>query len=348
MASGIAVNAEVKEQLLAVQSSGKFGCKVQLVNQKFVVALEFNGQDFGDWQPLKDAADQKEPAWFLIRSKRTAGKWICVFYCPGAASVMNRMVYASSTNSLKSGFNSTIFVKDYHVTVASDLDYAEYLPTLADYDPKELMTSEEVTRMEGEFASAMASGGGKKAVTVRMNMNTGEGLLEAIAAVKTGANTVVIDIDTKTETLVLKGNSNLDAKGLKALLRDDPLYVLHNFSYNHEGEDKSRLFFIYYAPTKAKARAKMIYSSTKSKALSLCAEQGIENLRNYEFSDDADCTHDFFVNDLHPVVVAAKTFSKPTTRGKGGKRLIGGVKFNAGAAAAAADASGDAAPVEDI
>ena len=116
---------------------------------------------------------------------------------------------------------------------------------------------------------------------------------------------------------------------LTSHMKEKPLFVLHNFAYTHDGEEKKKLLFIYYCAPDAKARVKMIYSSTKSTVVSKCTEQGLADMRNFELSDPAEMTHDFVVNDLHPPVVVEKKVAKPKAKGRGPRRLIGGAKFQA-------------------
>lgn len=279
---------------------------------------------------MRETCTTKDPQWFLVRSKRTPGKWVCVFYCPGGSSVRSRMVYASSTNDLKLGFGSSMFVNDYHATDISEVSYAEYLSTMADYDPRDLMTCDELDRMDGEIASHMAIGGSKMAVVVGINMASTEGLDEAIAAVgQGGPNTVVIKINTKKETLLLQSHEDLDMEGVTSKMGSSPLFIIHNFTYTHEDVEKKKMLFIYYCAPDAKARVKMIYSSTKSTVVSRCGAQGLSDMRNFELSDPCELTHDYVVDDLHPPVVVVKTVVKPKSKGRGKRRLMGGAKFKA-------------------
>jgi twinfilin-like protein len=329
--SGINVSSELKTALLEAQSGQCFAIKIQIKGDSF--AIMHNIEDSSDvrsnWSQMRNVLDEKLPCFIICRSVRTQGKWILVFYCPGSAKVRDRMVYASSLNELKSGFGSSLFVEkgDYHVTTPAECVYDDYVQTLADYDPRELMTEQEAERLQSEFQAAMSSGGGKRAVVVQMKMKVHEALPAALDGLRDGShNTVIISIERKTESFQLIATGNYDVKAVVQQMGDAPLFIVHNFSFIHQDVPSSKLLFIYYCPEALNAKIKMTFSSAKSSAVSLCNQHGLENFKNFELSDGKDLSDEYIYSDLYPAEVTTSTFAKPKSKAKGARRMIGGAK----------------------
>lgn len=333
MSSGIRVSTEVKDAFLEFQQSSNFGLKVQIENKKkfrVVQQYETTGTPLQKWTALQESLEEKSPSFMLVRSlqENTADKFVCVFYCPALSSVRDRMLYASSVNALKTGFGSSMFLNDYHITLPKECTYPEYASTLADFDSRDLMTFQEVEALEAHIESSMMVTGTKTRVTVQMDIKVDDAVVPALTEYAEGKiNTVFINIALKTEILTLQSSGNMDVKEVVEQLGDVPCYVVHNFSYVHDGASCTKNLFLYYCPDRAKARVKMVYSSVKSKAVTMVGQLGIEDVRRLEFSDSGDISASNLYLDLHPPQVKRATFAKPKAKGRGKRRMVGAGKF---------------------
>jgi hypothetical protein len=333
MSSGIRVSEEVKAAFLEFQQSSNFGLKVQIEGKKrFRIVQEYDttGTPLQKWTALQESLEEKSPSFMLVRSlqENTADKFVCVFYCPALSSVRDRMLYASSVNALKTGFGSSMFLNDYHITLPKECTYPEYASTLADFDARDLMTFQEVEALEAHIESNMMVSGTKTRVTVQMDAKVDDAVIPALTEYTEGKiNTVLININLKSEVLSLQSSGNMDVKEIVGQLGDLPCYVVHNFSYVHEGASCTKNLFLYYCPDRAKARVKMVYSSVKAKAVSLIGQHGIEDVRRLEFSVSGDISESNLYLDLHPPQVQRATFAKPKAKGRGKRRMIGKSEF---------------------
>jgi len=320
--SGIAVSAELKADFLAIQGDASVFCVQVGVNRKatkFVKQQVVNTtQDKkADFQAMQAVMDSRLPCYAIFRSPRVAQKWVCLFYCPSSAPVRQRMVFASSVNSLKSGFGSSLFAGDYHATSESEVALNEYLGTFEELDREAVMTFDEVEAERAEHESARMASRGATKTQVEIPIKIDDQVLGSLQEHKAGSiSTVVLKI-AKNETVCRVDSGTFSFDEVTAFMLDKkPRYIVHTHNYSHEETKMNKVLFIYYCPEGAKPKHKMMYAAVKSKVVQLCAAAEITNMRNLEFTDKKDCTEQSIYLDLHPPVVNEVKFVKAAAKGR--------------------------------
>lgn len=329
--TGISVGSALKADFLGVQSdTAVFGFHVEITNNDFAkkAVLQSQGDFKSDFGQIQEAVHVRDPSYWIVRSPRVTGKWVCIFYCPSSAPVRSRMVYAGSVNSLKSGLGSDSFSNDYHATVASECSLQEYLSSFGEYDASELMTYQEREREEAEFESQMTASQGPTKTSVDIPVNIGDNVMAALQGVAGGSLTTgIFKINTKSETILLVHSGNESIEGLLAHMPDrDGRYIVQSHSYEHDDSKMTQNLFFFFCPENAKPRHKMIYATVKSKMIALCREAGITGMKTMEMSDTAEMTEKNIYLDLHPPVVQKVAVKKPKPKRSKGRKTA---KFQA-------------------
>jgi hypothetical protein len=247
------------------------------------------------------------------------------------------MIYASSKQSLKIGFGTSMCVDaDVHATDKSDCTAEAYLSSFDDFNPELLMTRNELEAYQAEAQSQMSAGQGPTKISTEIPVNVHDDVLPSLQAFVSGeATCVVLDINTKREIIkhIHTGNETALSQLLEYMPDRQARYIVYKHNYSHDDQKKSQNLFFFFCHENCKPRNKMIYATVKSKVLSLCRQSQIQNIKTFELSDTADLSERDIYLDLHPPAVKDKSFAKPKAKrsGKSGgrRKMHGKVKFQA-------------------
>lgn len=80
----------------------------------------------------------------------------------------------------------------------------------------------------------------------------------------------------------------------KTLPKSDCRYVIYDFTFDHQGATKNRIFFLLWSPEISKVRSKMIYASSQEGVVNKL--EGIQ--RQLQCTDDDDLAYDVIVKQL--------------------------------------------------
>jgi len=329
--SGLEVSQEIKDAFVAVLEDTKVDyVKVQIVDEEFKITGTGAATDSptSDWEQVaKDISD--EPVFYVKRATIPT-KWIMIFFVPEVCKVKQKMVYASSSSSLKDGLGSGHFVQDYHISTTEECTLKEYTNSIGEVDQMDLLTMEEIMAKEAEEESQMSIGGTARHVGIQgIPVQISEAALAGLADINEGKiTTCIFNLNPETEVLEVaeNGSGNLGVEAIASFYKaDTPSYTVFAYAHEHEGVSATKNVFIYYCPDAAKPRLKMFYSSVKADIVTLCSTKGVSIDKQVEMSELQEVNAQYILEDLYPKSSAKKTFKKPSTRGR--RKLVGGAKF---------------------
>jgi twinfilin-like protein len=345
--SGISVGADLQKAFTSFGDSKNAWIRVNIAETSFELVGEPGApaNTLADvFASVKPHLPAKEPTYFIIRLPGTTDKhFVVVFWCPDAAKVKDRMVFASSIASLKLGFGETKFAQPdtYRISATAECTGPEFVRARESTDQQYLLTTEETLRKEAEDDSAVTVGGSRVSAIMGLPIKVKDEAAGALGSFHAGkVTTVILGLNSETEVLetIEQGNFSLDDVAGK-LDRKEPRYILHNFAHQREGDGEkvNAVLFIYYCPDTAKPKLKMFYSSSKAIIVQIFEKHSIELAKKLEASEPSEISSQVAMEELYPQKVVQKKFEKPKSTGRAGARrgLIGGTKFSAGGADAA-------------
>jgi twinfilin-like protein len=242
------------------------------------------------------------------------------------------MLYASSASSLKDGLGSSLFMPDISISSPSECTLANYQNSIKVVKRADIMTMDEIMKMEEQTAAAMAMGSTKSAAIADLPLAVAD---EAQSALKrlvdtseNKAGSVLLQLHPRTEVLQpeLVGNFKLEELAAK-LPKNEPRYCLHRFTHEYEGKQMSPLVFVYYCPDAASPKQKMTYSSCKSIVVKVAEKNNIVITKQVEISEPQELSVAALTNELYPKQSEKKVFAKPKKPGKKPVGLTSGTKF---------------------
>ncbi|RDB21542.1 Twinfilin [Hypsizygus marmoreus] len=203
-----------------------------------------------------------------VLAKVAPSEWIAISYVPDSAKVRDKMLYASTRSSLLKAIGSTLFTDAIFATSLADLTadaYASHKRHMA--APKPLSSREQ----EMADVRAAESGGAYEGSRTRAShIGTGVGLHwsqnvdDAVKQLGQGETSalVIINIDTKTETLVVGSASEITVDQLgSSLPPSEPCYAFFAWPHTHASLPRREIVFIYSCPSSSPIKDRMIYSS---------------------------------------------------------------------------------------
>jgi len=282
-----------------------------------------------DFRKVSALLKPKTPCYVLFRldSQNTLGyQWLLLAYVPDGSTVKDRMLYASTRDSLKKQLGKSYFVStDLYGTEASEFTWEAYQDTLIKPAVAAPLT---VTEMQYHHeASAEVHHGHAREYVHSVRFPLSSDATDALNALATkNHNFVQLSIDAERETVELVAAKRVrDVPGLTSeLSRSEPRFTFYRFTHNFKGESLDNIVFIYSCPDTAPVKQRMLYSTVKAVVTGAAEDARVIVERNarIEVTDPGDITEEYLVEVLHPVKEVKKGFARPQRPGKGGARLI--------------------------
>jgi len=282
-----------------------------------------------DFGKVASLLKPKTPCYVLYRLDTTntlGSEWLLVAYVPDGSSVKDRMLYASTRDSLKKQLGKSYFVSsDLYGTEVSEFTWEAYQDTQIRPTTAAPLT---VTEMQyhHESSQEVHTGHTKEYVhSVRFPLSA-----DAINALNNLAtkqhNFVQLSIDGSKETVELVSAKRVNGiAGLKSELpKTEPRFTFFRYTHNFKGEALDSIVFIYSCSDDAPVKSRMLYSSVKAVVTGAAEDARVIVERNgkIEIADVDEITEEFIMESLHPAVEVKKGFARPMRPGKGGARLI--------------------------
>jgi len=340
--SGIKVDDDLKKEFANAQKNENTSFMViKLTDDKFLSGGSgpTTGDVKTDFDRIADKLKPADPCYVLTRAAAPAGKWIVIFYVPDDSQVRLKMLYASSASALKEGLGAASFAGDYSISAIKDCSYASYQQNTKVVAREDIMTMDEIIKMEEQTASSHAMAQTRSSAIADLPLNLSPEATEAIQKLHDSKlEAVIFVLNNKTEVMEVEASAAPGKWGgsgggvaeeiAKRMPAKEPRYAVYQFRHEMEGKDAAPYVFLYYCPMAAMPRQKMTYSSCKSIAVKLCEKMDVAMAKQFEWSEPGELTSAALLAELYPKVAEKKVFTKPKKPGKG-RGLTQNTKFDA-------------------
>jgi len=263
------------------------------------------------------------------------GKWLLIMYVPPLAFVRDKMVIASSLASLKQGLTASVFLNnDFSISSPAECSLAEFEHGTKEVSEKDVMTIQEQLKHDAQNESALSMGESKISAMIDIPIKLSDEATRSMDSLLKGTvDTVLYRMNPDSEILEVDTSGNLKVEAITAKFpKNEPRFVIHNFSHDHDGHKAKSFVFFYFCPDIAKPKLKMMYSSCKGIVIKVALASGIELKKNLEASEPNEITPAVVLTELYPKKDEKVAFKKPTAGGGKGKSRFRGKQFNATAA----------------
>jgi len=289
---------------------------------------------------LSDILEDNIPAYILARLDNPVSEWLAIFYVPETAKVKDKMLYASTRNSLTKFLGSAHFTDSIFATTKADVTpdaYVKHKLHLA--APKPLSAREQEL---ADLAAAEKQNSGhayqgsiarSTPLTSGLGLKWTQELQDALNQLGTddSSRVLVLTVDPSSETLVLSETVDCDADSLGASLpKSEPSYGFFAWSHSFGESLKREIVFIYCCPSSSPVKHRMLYSSgallVYQGAKSILESAGGDQLagRKIETSDPQELNEAFLKealgvghsNESAPTSQSQPLFAKPKGPGR--------------------------------
>lgn len=271
--SGIAVSPELASTFAdAVSSKNVRFLKISIKNEALVTdaTIPLSSTLENDLNRLQSLLDDNIPAYVLVRLDDPPSAWLAVHYVPDSAKIRDKMIYASTRNSVTKSLGATNFVDTIFATSKEDVTpagYAAHKRHLAAPKPLSAREKEMADIKAAEREAGNAPYNANAARQSPFGFGTTVGLKwsdDVEAAVRnlaeaTEDHLVTMIIDPSTETVTLREATATAVDELKNKIPSSiPSFAFFSWS---ETSAERRIIFIYSCPSTSPVKHRMLYSS---------------------------------------------------------------------------------------
>jgi len=340
------VNEELKKAFVVAQEDKSLlYIKITIESETFkkVSTGKSTASRKTDFEAIRGVLEERKPCYVLMRASQE-GKWVLVMYVPELAYVRDKMVFASSVSALKEGLGTSSFLSDFSISTPKECTLEEFNHGNAEIAQKDVMTIQEQLKHDAQNESVLSMGESKVSAIIDLPINVSDEAKQSMDKLLKGTvDTVMLRMNPETEVLEVDTSGNFKIEAITAKFpKNEPRFVIHNFSHDYEGHKAKAFVFFYFCPDIAKPRLKMMYSSCKGIVIKLALGSGIDLKKNLEASEPNEITPAVVVTELYPKKDEKVSFKKPTAGGAKGKSRFRGTKFNSASSDSSPGPSPDA------
>jgi len=329
--SGISISKELDEAFGDARTQGKARwLKAQIQNESVVpIKTHPLGSSFeSDFGTLKAEMLPKTPCYILFRLETQANnsyQWILLAYVPDGSTVRERMLYASTRDTLKRQLGLSYFAEDIHGSAPEDFTYSTFL----DHQKKKNLSDAPMTSAELQTRSERSAEvdlGHTREYVHSVKFPMSDASLAKLKGLPSGSVALVqLKVDPTKETIELgDSKTSVEFDDLPSLIPDsEPRFFLYRYSHEYESQKCDSLVFIYSCPEKSPVKLKMLYSTVKAVAIGSAESLGLVVAKKVEITESKELTEDMLMEVLHPPSeVKKQTFNKPSRPGAGKPRVV--------------------------
>lgn len=251
-----------------------------------------------DLGQLQDHLSSTKAAYILLKTHADAADgYAAVTFVPNAAPVRQKMLFASTRLTLVRELGLERFRQQVFATEKAELTAEGWSKHEAHVSLDAPLTEEE-SGLKGvkdaEAAESMGTGLRRGHVNSKVDIKTGEGVLEALGLLKEeGCKGTLVQLKyaLPKEVLTLDSSTDsVDPSDIGAhISTSEPRYSFYSVPSTSSAEPE--ILFIYTCPTSSKIKERMIYSTGKNWTR-LVAERdaGIAVSRSLEVSEPSELT----------------------------------------------------------
>lgn len=325
MQSGITASEELLTTFKSFTADTSIrGFIVKIQNEKLIPTDNIPAKSTfeSDLSQLDSLLTTNEAAYVILRRDPNI---ITVTFVPDTANVRQKMLFASTRNTLIRELGSEKFTENIFATEKHELT-AEGFKKHDDHVKKDAPLTEEervlgeVRKLEAEAASStqtrkshILGPGGIK------GMPWSDEAIQAVKDLAAGKHTLVqIALNVAEENVYLADASEVAINGLQgAISNTDPRYSFIRFKHTYDGQEEEPIIFLYTCPTQSKIKERMVYASSRlgivKWAEKVCE---ISVTKTFEASEVEDITEEVILDGLHPKKEEIKTFARPKRPGR--------------------------------
>jgi twinfilin-like protein len=225
-----------------------------------------------DLRQLQDHLSPTQATYILLKTHPgEADGFAAISFVPNAAPVRQKMLFASTRLTLVRELGIERFRQTVFATEKNELTAEGWARHEASEKVEAPLTEEESGLQgvkEAEAREAQGTGARRGHVSGRVDVKTGEGVIEALSVLKEeGCRGTLIQLKyaLPDETLQLDSSTdNVSPEGVvEAIDKSEPRYTFYSHpAAGSEGEPN--IVFIYTCPSDSKIKERMIYSTGKS------------------------------------------------------------------------------------
>ncbi|KAL7270435.1 Twinfilin-1 [Rhizina undulata] len=264
------------------------------------------------------------PVYVLLRRHSdSAAPFVAITYVPDTAHVRQKMLFASTRNTLLRELGTEKFGESIFSTMKKELTAEGFKKHDAHGAKPAPLTEEEQMLKEVREAEAAASTGtaARKAhVSSGVSFPVSEEALQALENLKDKSfiNLVQLAINAEKETIELAGASSSAVGDFTKVIPDDaPRYSFFVFHHDHEGNQESPLVFIYTCPSQSKIKERMLYASCRSSIVETAVKDvGLTINKKLEAASANDIGEAQLLEEFHPKQEAKAAFQRPKRPGR--------------------------------
>ncbi|KAI6855236.1 actin monomer binding protein-like protein [Hortaea werneckii] len=305
MQSGISATKELQDAFNAlVSSTDQRAVLASIDNEQLVptTTLAASSASFSDdLHKLQDHLSQDRAAYVLVKTQDAPDGYVAVTFVPNAAPVRQKMLFASTRLTLVRELGLERFRQQIFCTEKEELTPEGWAKHDAHVSLEAPLTEEE-SGLKGvkdaEAAESMGTSGRRGHVSSRVDIKTGDGVLEALRSLKEEGfkgTLVQLKYQLPDEILMLDSSNDgvqPDAVG-KTINSAEPRYSFYSVPSTSGSEPE--IAFIYTCPSGSKIKERMVYSTGKSWTR-IVAERdaGIAVAKSLEATEPDELTADEF------------------------------------------------------
>ncbi|KAK3676287.1 Twinfilin-1 [Recurvomyces mirabilis] len=303
MQSGISASQELQDAFnTLVSSSGQRAVIAHIENEQIVAAttIPAHGDRFeDDLGQLQQHLTPNKAAYILLKTHAgSPDGYAAVTYVPNAAPVRQKMLFASTRLTLARELGLERFRQQIFTTEASELTKEGWAKHEA-HTALDAPLTEEESGLKGakdaEAAESVGTSGRRGHVTSRVDVKTGEGVIEALECLKEeGCKGTLVQLKYQLPAEVLTLDSSTDGVEPSAvagtIASNEPRY---SFYSSPSAGAAPEILFIYTCPTSSKVKERMIYATGKSWTRTVAErDAGIIFAKSLEATEPRELTTD--------------------------------------------------------
>ncbi|KAH8150355.1 uncharacterized protein LAJ45_05566 [Morchella importuna] len=327
MQSGITASAELLSTFQNIVSTPSLRGLIVSIEKETLVPRELllsTGSFESDLSQLDALLKDNEAAYIILRRREDPdpAPFISIAYVPDSANVRQKMLFASTRNTLLRELGTERFGESIFATVKEELTAEGFKRHDAHEAKPAPLTEEEMTMAavkEAEYEASTSTSARKSHVSSGIKFPVSQEAIEALTNLPGGFITLVqLAINNEKETIELANASSSAINDFTHVIPDDaPRYSFFRFNHTHEGQQESPIVFIYTCPTSSKIREKMLYASCRSSVVNAAINEAHLNIeKKLEAASATEIGEAQLLEEFHPKVEQKASFKRPARPGR--------------------------------
>lgn len=326
MQSGITASAELLSAFQGFVSDPSIRGLIAGIENEALVAqgtLFAAGTFEEDLTQLDEVLKDNVAAYILLRRYETGdAPFVAVIYVPDTANVRQKMLFASTRNTLLRELGTEKFRESIFATTKDELTAEGFQKHEAHSIKPAPLTEEEKTLQEVRRAEADAQHGTTARATSKQHLSVqfSEEAKQALIGLNSSnfITLVQLAVDMQKESIELaSASSSVIGDFTKVISDDTPRYSFFVFKHTYEGVEESPIVFIYTCPPQAKIRERMLYAASRNIVVHIVEKElGLKIAKKLEAATPAEVGEEQLLEEFHPKKEAKGGFKRPQRPGR--------------------------------